>query len=293
VSFARLSDANTLRSIGADDNVEAEENRFDEAVKLLARHRRNGGCWGRRRERHRMKAARKRRFRGTILTVDVGGSHVKVMTDVGRNKREFSSDPDLSAKAMVKRVKKLTKDWSYDLVSVGYPGPVVRNRPLAEPYNLGRGWAGFNFEKAFGRPTKVVNDALMQALGSYEGGKMLFLGLGTGLGSAMIVDGVLEPMELGHLPYRKRGTFEDFVGAAGLKRHGKKKWKRSVDDVVTRLIAALEPEYVVLGGGNADKVGKPPHNARLGNNGNAFEGGFRLWRDRSIKSSRARGEGTP
>jgi polyphosphate glucokinase len=133
----------------------------------------------------------------------------------------------------------------------------------------------------------------MQALGSYEGGKMLFLGLGTGLGSAMIVDGVLEPMEPGHLPYRKGGTFEDFVGAAGLKRHGKKKWKRSVDDVVRRLIAALEPEYVVLGGGNADKVGKPPHNARLGNNGNAFEGGFRLWRDRSIKSSRARGERTP
>jgi polyphosphate glucokinase len=185
------------------------------------------------------------------------------------------------------------EDWSYDVVSVGYPGPVVRNRPLAEPYNLGRGWAGFNFEKAFGRPTKVVNDALMQALGSYEGGKMLFLGLGTGLGSAMIVDGVLEPMEPGHLPYRKGGTFEDFVGAAGLKRHGKKKRKRSVDDVVKRLIAALEPEYVVLGGGNADKVGKPPHNARLGNNGNAFEGGFRLWRDRSIKSSRARGERTP
>jgi polyphosphate glucokinase len=237
------------------------------------------------------KAAKKRRSRSTVLTIDVGGSHVKVMTDKGRAKREFSSGPHLSPKAMVKKVKDLTKDWSYDLVSVGYPGPVVHNRPLTEPYNLGRGWTGFDFEKAFGCPTKVVNDALMQALGSYEGGKMLFLGLGTGLGSAMIVDGILEPMELGHLPYRKRKTFEDFVGAAGLKRHGKKKWKRSVDDVVKRLIAALEPEYVVLGGGNADKVGKPPHNARLGNNSNAFEGGFRLWHDRVIKPSRRTAKG--
>jgi polyphosphate glucokinase len=213
---------------------------------------------------------------------------VKVMTNKGRTKRVFSSGPDLSAKTMVKKVKELTKDWRYDVVSVGYPGLVVRNRPLAEPYNLGSGWAGFDFEKAFGRPTKVVNDALMQALGDYEGGKMLFLGLGTGLGSAMIVDGVLEPMELGHLPYRKGKTFEDFVGAAGLKRHGKIKWKRSVDDVAKRLIAALEPEYVVLGGGNARKIGKPPHYARLGNNSNAFEGGFRLWQDGAIKLSRAR-----
>jgi polyphosphate glucokinase len=193
---------------------------------------------------------------------------------------------------MVKKVEELTKEWSYDVVSVGYPGPVVRNRPLAEPYNLGRGWTGFDFEKAFGRPTKVVNDALMQALGSYDGGKMLFLGLGTGLGSAMIVDGVLESMELGHLPYRKGKSFEDFVGAAGLKRHGRKKWKRRVDDVVYRLIAALEPEYVVLGGGNADKVGKPPPNVQLGANGKAFEGGFRLWRSRAIKPAGARGKRT-
>jgi polyphosphate glucokinase len=194
---------------------------------------------------------------------------------------------------MMKKVKQLTKDWSYDVVSVGYPGAVVRNRPMSEPYNLGRGWIGIDFEKAFGRPTKVVNDALMQALGSYEGGKMLFLGLGTGLGSAMIVDGVLAPMELGDLPYGKGKTFEDFVGSAALRRHGKKKWKRSVNDVVKRLIAALQPDYVLLGGGNADKVGKPPHKARLGNNANAFERGFRLWRDRSIKSSRAHGKRTP
>jgi polyphosphate glucokinase len=213
----------------------------------------------------------------TILSVDVGGSHVKVMTDGKREKREFVSGASLSAGAMVKRVKELTKDWSYDVVSIGYPGPVVRDRPTTQPYNLGSGWKGFDFAKAFGCPTKVVNDALMQALGSYDGGKMLFLGLGTGLGSAMIVDGALVPMELGHLPYRKEKTFEDFVGEAGLKRHGKKKWTRFVDDVVGRLVAALEPEYVVLGGGNADKLGSLPDKARLGSNANAFLGGFRLW----------------
>jgi polyphosphate glucokinase len=215
-----------------------------------------------------------------ILSVDVGGSHVKVMTDKMKIKREFESGPDLSAKAMVKKVGELAKDWPYDVVSVGYPGPVVRDRPTAEPVNLGRGWKGYDFAKAFGRPTKVVNDALMQALGSYEGGKMLFLGLGTGLGSAMIVNGVLVPMELGHLPYRKGKTFEDYVGEAGFKHHGKKKWARYVDDVVERLVAALEPEYVVIGGGNADKLGKLPKKSRLGNNGDAFLGGFKLWQAR-------------
>lgn len=222
-----------------------------------------------------------KRTRRTILTVDVGGSHVKVMTNVGRTRREFVSGPRLTARAMVKKVRELTKDWSYDVVSIGYPGPVARDQPLADPWNLGRGWAGFNFAKAFGRPTRVVNDALMQALGSYKGGKMLFLGLGTGLGSAMIVNGELEPMELGHLPYKKGRTFEDYVGAAGLKRQGKKKWKRSVADVVKHLSAALQPEYIVLGGGNADKVEKLPPKARLGNNGDAFKGGFRLWSEPS------------
>jgi polyphosphate glucokinase len=179
---------------------------------------------------------------------------------------------------MVKKVAELTADWTYDVVTVGYPGPVVHDRPTTQPHNLGTGWKGFDFARAFGRPTKVVNDALMQALGSYEGGKMLFLGLGTGLGSSMIVDGVLVPMELGHLPYRKDKVFEDFVGAAGLKRHGKKKWASHVHDVVDRLVAALEPDYVVLGGGNADKLGALPNKSRLGKNGNAFLGGFRLWR---------------
>jgi polyphosphate glucokinase len=206
------------------------------------------------------------------------------MDNKGLTKREFVSGPHLSAKEMVKSVKALTKDWSYDVVSVGYPGPVAHDRPLAEPHNLGRGWVGFDFAKAFGRPTQVVNDALMQALGSYEGGRMLFLGLGTGLGSAMIVDGVAVPMELGHLPYRKDKTYEDYAGAAGLQRHGKKKWRREVADIVKRLIAALEPDSVVLGGGNAEHVGRLPPKTRLGDNANAFKGGFRLWSARSQKA---------
>lgn len=219
----------------------------------------------------------------TILAVDVGGSHVKFMTDADREKRLFASGPKLTPGQMVKQIKSLTADWSYERVSIGYPGPVVHNRPLAEPHNLGKGWSGYNFEKAFGRPTIVVNDALMQALGSYRGGKMLFLGLGTGLGSAMIVNHVLEPMELAHLPYRHGKTFEDYVGAAGLARRGRKKWRHSVEDVVQRLIAALEPDYVVLGGGNADKLGKLPKNVLQGHNENAFDGGFRLWRGAASK----------
>jgi len=153
----------------------------------------------------------------------------------------------------------------------------MRNRVVAEPHNLGRGWTGFDFEKAFGCPVKILNDAAMQALGSYQGGRMLFLGLGTGLGTAMIVDGVIEPMELAHLPYRKGKTFEDYVGVAGLKRLGKKKWRKHVVDVIERLIAALEPEYVVLGGGNVDRLGKLPPLVRRGENDNAFSGGYKLW----------------
>jgi polyphosphate glucokinase len=224
--------------------------------------------------------------RKTILAVDVGGSHVKVMTNTGLVRREFQSGPHLSAKKMVKQVAALTGDWSYDVVSVGYPGSVVHGRALAEPHNLGHGWIGFDFGKAFDRPTKVVNDALMQAIGSYEGGRMLFLGLGTGLGSALIVDGIPEPMELGHLPYRKGKTFEDYVGAAGLQRHGKKKWRRRVADVVNHFIAALEPDYVVLGGGNAAQLKRLPRKARLGNNANAFKGGFRLWDPGPVKGHR-------
>jgi polyphosphate glucokinase len=181
---------------------------------------------------------------------------------------------------MVSRVKELAGEWKYDVVSIGYPGPVARNRPVADPINLGSGWASFDFAKAFGCPAKVVNDATMQALGDYKGGKMLFLGLGTGLGSTMIVDGVLVPMELGHLPYKAR-TFEDYVGLSGLKRWGQKKWRRYVADVVARLTAALQPEEVVIGGGNVKRLTELPLRSRVCDNANAFTGGFLLWKQRS------------
>jgi polyphosphate glucokinase len=212
----------------------------------------------------------------SVLVVDIGGTSVKLLASGHQMHRSFPSGPKMTPKEMVSGVRKLAADWAYDAVSIGYPGPVLRGRPIAEPHNLGRGWVGFDFAGAFGRPVKVVNDAAMQALGSYRGGKMLFLGLGTGLGSTMIVDGIVEPMELGHLPYKK-GTYEDYVGHAGLERHGKKKWRRHVADVVTRLIAALEPDETVIGGGNVGKLAALPPHARVGDNADAFRGGFRLW----------------
>ncbi len=217
-----------------------------------------------------------------VLVVDVGGTHVKILATGQKQFREFASGPKLTAKQMVAGVKKLAKDWKYDAVSIGYPGPIIRNRPIAEPYNLGLGWAGFDFEAAFKCPVKVINDAAIQALGSYKHGKMLFLGLGTGLGSAMVVDGIVEPMELGHLPYKRR-TFEDYVGVSGRDRLGKKKWEQAVRDVVARLIAALEPEDVVLGGGNVKNLKKLPPSCRTGDNANAFVGGFRLWQNQATQ----------
>ena len=212
-----------------------------------------------------------------ILAVDVGGSHVKLLLSGGDHEaRRFESGPDLGPKEMVERIGALTEDWPYGAVSVGIPAPVHGGRVVADPVNLGPGWIGFDFPKAFGKPTKVVNDAAMQALGSYEGGKMLFLGLGTGLGTALVVGGVVEPMELAHLPFRK-ATFEDYVGERGLERLGKKKWRAAVAETVDRLATALEVDYVVLGGGNTKKLGALPANARLGANANAFVGGFRLW----------------
>jgi polyphosphate glucokinase len=179
---------------------------------------------------------------------------------------------------MAAAVKKAAADWKFSAVSIGYPGPVLHGKPVAEPHNLGGGWMGFNFKKAFGKPVKMVNDAAMQALGSYRGGRMLFLGLGTGLGSALIVDGVLEPMELAHLPYKNGRTYEDYIGLRGLKKQGKKKWRRSVTDVVARLKTALEADTVVLGGGNAKMLKTAPRGAELGDNANAFRGGLRLWK---------------
>jgi polyphosphate glucokinase len=211
-----------------------------------------------------------------VLVVDVGGTSVKILATGQSESRSFPSGPKLTPRRMVAGVKKLAADWTYNAVSIGYPGPVLRGRPIAEPYNLGRGWVGFEFAAAFDHPVKVVNDAAMQALGSYRGGKMLFLGLGTGLGTAMVINGTIEPMELGHLPYKKH-TYEDYVGRAGLERHGKKKWRRHVADVVARLIAALEPDDTVIGGGNVRKLAALPPRSRAGDNANAFRGGFRMW----------------
>lgn len=210
------------------------------------------------------------------LVIDVGGTHVKVIASGQAESRQFDSGPKLLPERMVVEVREITNDWSYDVVSIGYPGPVLRNRAVAEPHNLARGWVGFDFASAFERPFKMMNDAAMQALGSYKGGNMLFLGLGTGLGSAMIVDGIVEQMELAHLPYKKH-TYEHYVGQRGLDRAGMNRWRRYIEDVVARLIGALEPDDVVLGGGNAKHLKKLPPGCRMGDNANAFLGGFRLW----------------
>jgi polyphosphate glucokinase len=226
----------------------------------------------------------------SVLVIDVGGTHVKVLATGQREEREIPSGPKMTARKMVQDTKSVTKDWEYGLVSIGYPGPVIHGHPLHEPYNLGAGWVGFDFAKAFGRPVKIINDAAMQALGSYDGGRMLFLGFGAGLGSAMIVDGILEPMELAHLPYEHGKTYEDYVGVRGLKRLGKKKWRRHVADVVKRLKDALEAEYVVLGGGNAKDIKRLPPDTRLGDNKNAFLGGFRLWEKATTRRPGGHGE---
>jgi polyphosphate glucokinase len=212
-----------------------------------------------------------------ILVIDVGGTHVKILANGERKKREIESGPSMTARQMVSSVTKLADGWKYEVVSIGYPGTVVDHRPTAEPYNLGSGWIGFDFAAAFGRPAKIINDAAMQALGSYQGGRMLFLGLGTGLGSTLIVDGVVQPMELGHLPYKKR-TYEDYVGVRGLERLGKKAWRKHVEETVESLVAALQPQDVVLGGGNARKLKEMPPLCRLGDNADAFKGGFRMWK---------------
>jgi polyphosphate glucokinase len=211
-----------------------------------------------------------------ILAIDVGGTHVKIRVPSDPQERKFDSGPEMTAQQMVDRVRELAAAWSYDAVSIGYPGPVLGGVPAAEPHNLGCGWVGFDYAAAFGKPTKLINDAAMQALGSYRGGKMLFLGLGTGLGSAMVVDGIVEPMELAHLPYKKK-TYEDYVGVRALERLGKKKWRKNVAKVVCALAAALEPDDIVLGGGNVSKLKELPPHCRAGDNANAFIGGFRLW----------------
>jgi polyphosphate glucokinase len=211
-----------------------------------------------------------------VLAVDVGGSHVKALTSKESERRRFKSGHSLTAEQMVAGVLEAVDGWEWDVVSVGIPTPVRNDKVIAEPVNLGEGWVGFDYEQAFAKPTKLVNDAVMQAVGSYEGGRMLFLGLGTGLGSALIADGVIEPLELGHLPFRKM-TFEDYVGERGLEKSGKKKWQKTVFEAVEQLRAAMEPDEVVLGGGGVDELDELPPDCRRGANENAFLGGFRLW----------------
>jgi polyphosphate glucokinase len=212
-----------------------------------------------------------------ILAIDIGGNHVKMLVTGAKERRVFDSGPALTPRRMVREVKRVCEGWEFDAVSIGYPGPVKEGRPAADPANLGAGWKRFDFAKAFGKPVRVVNDAAMQALGSYDGGRMLFLGLGTGLGSAMVVDGVLVPLELAHMPYRKGRTFEEHVGVVAMKRFGRKKWSRVVAEVCEVLSAALLPDYVVIGGGNVRRLKRLPPGVRAGDNANAFQGGFALW----------------
>jgi polyphosphate glucokinase len=212
-----------------------------------------------------------------ILVVDIGGSHVKFRVGPRGKIYRFDSGPELTPQQMVDGVTAVLPPSSYDAVSIGYPGLVLQGRIAADPHNLGPGWVHFDFQKASGKPVRVINDATMQAIGSYEGGRMLFLGLGTGLGATLIIEGYVEPMELGHLPYRNGRTFEDFVGERGRLRTGTKKWRRVVREVVDQLRKALEVDYVVVGGGNARRLKHLAGNERLGDNDNAFVGGLRLW----------------
>lgn len=211
-----------------------------------------------------------------VLSIDIGGTHVKILLSGEKEKRELPSGSQFTPQQMVRDVKEMAKGWNYDVVSIGFPAPVHNNQPVAEPFNLGKGWSTFDYEKAFACPVKMINDAAMQALGSYKGGKMLFLGLGTGLGSAFVNDGQILPMELGHLPFKKK-TFEDYVGVRGLEKGGSRKWKKHVFETVELLTAALLPDYVVLGGGNVKRLKELPPACIAGANENAFTGGFRLW----------------
>jgi polyphosphate glucokinase len=221
-----------------------------------------------------------------VLTIDVGGTNVKILATGQREPRKFGSGPTMTPKQMVAGARKLARDWTYDVVSIGYPGAVARNQPVAEPHNLAKGWVKFDFPAAFDCPVKMINDAAMQALGSYRGGKLLFLGLGTGLGSALVVEGAAVPMELAHLPYR-RATFEDYVGLRAMKRDGKGKWRKQVEDVVSRLIDALQPDDVVLGGGNVNQLKQLPPRCRAGENANAFLGGYRMWHPEAAGATHA------
>ena len=223
-----------------------------------------------------------------ILVVDVGGTHVKLLATGRRAVVKLDSGPDLTAAAMVRAVKTATRDWNFDVVPIGYPGPVIRGRPIREPHNLAAGWIRFDFQRAFGKPVRVINDAAMQALGSYAGRRMLFLGLGTGLGSAIVDEGRLEPLEVAHLPFKHGRTYEDYVGVRGLARLGRKRWEKQVHEIAQLLREAFLCDYVVLGGGNAKKLESLADNERLGDNANAFRGGFRVWKELAATGRSAR-----
>ena len=218
-----------------------------------------------------------------ILVIDVGGTHVKLLASGKRTPVKLDSGPTLTPRAMVAGVLAATADWDYDVITIGYPGPVEDNKPIGDPVNLGKGWTRFDFKKAFKVPVRIINDAAMQALGSYDGGRMLFLGLGTGLGAALVRDGVIIPLEIAHLPYHEDKSYEHYLGNAGMKRLGHKKWERHVSNVVPMLLAALTSDYCVLGGGNARLLKNLPKNARLGSNLNAFTGGYRVWKQQPKK----------
>jgi predicted NBD/HSP70 family sugar kinase len=222
-----------------------------------------------------------------ILVVDVGGNNIKLLVTGQRVPRKIPSGPTLTARRMVAAVKLATADWRYDAVSIGFPGPVKMGQPVKEPVNLGLGWAHFDYVQAFGKPVRIVNDAVMQALGSYRGGRMLFLGLGTGMGAALVVEGHVQPLEIAHLPYRNGKTYEEFVGKRGQDRMGKKRWRRVVAEIIPRLFDAFQVDEVVIGGGNAKQLKDVPRGSRLGDNANAFVGGFRLWEKATERRRRA------
>ena len=217
-----------------------------------------------------------------VLAIDIGGSHVKIRSSAGGPEKKAESGKTMTAAEMVAAVKDMADGLDYDAIAIGYPGPVIHDKPIAEPANLGEGWVGFDYHTAFGFPVRIINDALMQALGSYQGGRMLFLGLGTGLGAAMIVENVAQPMEIAHLPFRKGKTYEHYVAEEYREKHGNKKWRKRVHDVVEKLTKAMEPDYVVIGGGNVEKLDDLPPKCRRGDNALAFDGGFRLWQDKSL-----------
>jgi predicted NBD/HSP70 family sugar kinase len=214
-----------------------------------------------------------------ILVVDVGGNNVKLLATGHHVPRKVPSGPDLTPARMMAGIRQTIPDWKWDVVTIGYPGAVKNGRPALEPKNLGEGWVRYNFRRAFGKPVRIINDAAMQALGSYLGGRMLFLGLGTGLGAALVLEGLVQPLEIAHLPYRGGRTYEEFLGKRAQDRMGKKRWRKMVDQIVADLLAAFQVDEVVLGGGNAKQLKELPPGARLGSNRNAFAGGYRLWKD--------------